>query len=58
MVLEFNARPGLSIQIANGSGLLPRLSGVDTEKVEELPIEERIQLGQQIARAQRLAKGE
>ncbi|MZI95199.1 alpha-L-glutamate ligase-like protein [Vibrio sp. CAIM 722] len=25
MVLELNARPGLAIQIANGSGLLPRL---------------------------------
>lgn len=58
MILEFNARPGLSIQIANGRGLLPRLSGVDAEKVEELTIEERIHLGQQIARAQRLAKGE
>jgi len=30
MVLEFNARPGLSIQIANRAGLLPRLQLVDS----------------------------
>ncbi|WED22756.1 alpha-L-glutamate ligase-like protein [Vibrio sp. JC009] len=29
MVLELNARPGLAIQIANGSGLLPRLMHVE-----------------------------
>ena len=32
MLLELNARPGLQIQIANGSGLRPRL-----ETIEELP---------------------
>jgi len=53
MVLEFNARPGLSIQIANGSGLFPRLSAVDAEKVDELSVEERIHLGQRIAQSQR-----
>jgi len=58
MVLEFNARPGLSIQIANGRGLFPRLSSVDGENVEQLSVKERIHLGQQIARAQRLGKGE
>jgi hypothetical protein len=31
LILELNARPGLSIQIANGNGLLHRL-----KKVEEL----------------------
>jgi alpha-L-glutamate ligase-like protein len=31
MLLELNARPGLSIQVANGAGLLPRL-----EKIESL----------------------
>jgi alpha-L-glutamate ligase-like protein len=51
MVLEFNARPGLSIQIANQRGLFPRLNAVDAETVEELSVEERIHLGQQIARA-------
>jgi alpha-L-glutamate ligase-like protein len=29
MILELNARPGLSIQIANGNGLLPRLRKVE-----------------------------
>lgn len=29
MVLELNARPGLSIQIANGCGLLPRLRHIE-----------------------------
>jgi hypothetical protein len=31
MLLELNARPGLSIQVANGLGLLPRL-----RKIEQL----------------------
>lgn len=29
MVLELNARPGLTIQIANGAGLLPRLQNIE-----------------------------
>jgi alpha-L-glutamate ligase-like protein len=29
LLLEANARPGLAIQIANGSGLLPRLQAID-----------------------------
>jgi alpha-L-glutamate ligase-like protein len=29
LLLEANARPGLAIQIANGSGLLPRLEAID-----------------------------
>jgi alpha-L-glutamate ligase-like protein len=53
MVLEFNARPGLSIQIANARGLFPRLSAVDAERVEELSVGERIRLGQHIAETQR-----
>jgi alpha-L-glutamate ligase-like protein len=31
MLLEANARPGLAIQIANGRGLLPCLSAIDTQ---------------------------
>ncbi len=58
MVLEFNARPGLSIQIANEQGLLPRLNMVDAEKPEGLSTEQRISLGQQIAQVQkRVARG-
>ena len=38
MLLEANARPGLAIQIANASGLLPRLAEIDSEleSVKEL----------------------
>lgn len=36
LVLELNARPGLSIQIANGRGLRHRLDAVD--QVESLPV--------------------
>jgi alpha-L-glutamate ligase-like protein len=31
MLLEANARPGLAIQIANGEGLVPRLTAIDHE---------------------------
>jgi alpha-L-glutamate ligase-like protein len=31
MLLEANARPGLAIQIANGRGLLPRLTAIDAQ---------------------------
>ena len=30
VLLELNARPGLSIQIANGEGLLPRLRRIES----------------------------
>ncbi|EQB40539.1 hypothetical protein M947_01690 [Sulfurimonas hongkongensis] len=33
MLLELNARPGLSIQVANSKGLLPRLRKIEKEKV-------------------------
>lgn len=44
MVLELNARPGLSIQIANGCGLLPRLKHVEAMEHEGIyrPPEARI----------------
>ncbi|MFT7561664.1 MAG: alpha-L-glutamate ligase-like protein [Flavobacteriales bacterium] len=35
LLLELNARPGLSIQLANNSGLLPRLNHV--ENLEQIP---------------------
>ena len=50
MVLELNARPGLSIQIANQSGLIPRLDAVDSEDVTGWPVDERIRIGQEITR--------
>ncbi|MFL0810961.1 MAG: alpha-L-glutamate ligase-like protein [Agarilytica sp.] len=48
MLLELNARPGLSIQIANGAGLLPRLREV--ERIHHplrMSIEERIAYAQE-----------
>ncbi len=42
-LLELNARPGLSIQIANGSGLLPRLRRIESlSKPEILPLSKRL----------------
>ncbi|WNO09500.1 alpha-L-glutamate ligase-like protein [Teredinibacter sp. KSP-S5-2] len=46
-LLELNARPGLSIQIANGIGLVPRL-----KKVEQLTRPERMSTAERIAFAQ------
>lgn len=43
MLLELNARPGLSIQIANGCGLLPRL-----RTVERIPDPTRMTVSQRI----------
>ncbi|WP_083607952.1 alpha-L-glutamate ligase-like protein [Teredinibacter haidensis] len=42
-LLELNARPGLSIQIANGAGLLPRL-----KKVEQLARPERMSIDKRV----------
>ena len=50
MILEFNARPGLSIQIANRSGLVPFLEAVDAEDVNSLTVDERIAFGQSLGR--------
>jgi len=54
MLLELNARPGLSIQIANRQGLLPRLEAVDAEKTDSLPVEERMLLGKTLAQKYQL----
>ena len=42
LILELNARPGLSIQIANKSGLLPRLKQIENSKLKKLAIEDRV----------------
>jgi len=42
LILELNARPGLSIQIANDTGLLPRLRRVEKSRVRKMAIEERV----------------
>ncbi len=48
LMLEINARPGLSIQIANRKGLLPFLEEIAS--IRELPdsVEGRVRLGQQL----------
>jgi alpha-L-glutamate ligase-like protein len=53
VVLELNARPGLSIQAANRAGLLPRLRAVSERVRPDAPIEERIALGIEIGRTAR-----
>ena len=50
VVLELNARPGLSIQIANRAGLRPRLENANRRWRSDLPPEERIALGREIER--------
>lgn len=44
MLLELNARPGLAIQVANGTGLLPRLRRIDALSDDDiaLPAAERV----------------
>lgn len=42
MILELNARPGLNIQIANQSGLLPRLKAVEQHYRELNSVEDKI----------------
>jgi len=50
VVLELNARPGLSIQIANRAGLLPRLDEIDGIPIEGITLEDRVELGRSLAR--------
>jgi alpha-L-glutamate ligase-like protein len=42
MLLELNARPGLSIQIANSKGLLPRLREIEKVALKKRDVKERI----------------
>lgn len=53
LILELNARPGLAIQIANRTGLVPRLGAVDRSVRPGMDWPERIALGQAIARQAR-----
>lgn len=53
LVLELNARPGLAIQIANRSGLVPRLAEVDRRVQPDMHWPDRIVLGREIARRAR-----
>ncbi len=49
MLLELNARPGLAIQIANATGLLPRLRQIEKllEDDPRMTVEERVAYSQQ-----------
>lgn len=48
ILLELNARPGLSIQIANSAGLLPRLKKIEAvRRPERKSIEQRIQFAKE-----------
>jgi len=56
VILELNARPGLTIQLVNLAGLRPRLDAVDARlgaprrgQGQRLPVAERVALGQEIA---------
>jgi alpha-L-glutamate ligase-like protein len=52
LVLEMNARPGLAIQIANGTGIGHRLAAVDAlDNPESLPLEQRLALSRQLAQS-------
>lgn len=57
VVLELNARPGLSIQIANHAGLMPRLRAVEERAREGMSTAERLALGRDIAVQAGRAKG-
>ncbi len=50
LILELNARPGLSIQLANREGLLPRLQIVDSfgPGIEELPWKKRLEISREM----------
>ena len=43
LLLELNARPGLTIQIANGKGILPRLNHVESLKGPAMSVEQRVE---------------
>lgn len=48
MLLELNARPGLSIQLANNQGLIPRLQSVERLKSpQRMSIDSRLEYAQQ-----------
>ena len=47
LLLELNARPGLSIQIANGAGLLPRLRQIEALGAVKMSVAERVAYAQQ-----------
>jgi alpha-L-glutamate ligase-like protein len=53
LMLEMNARPGLSIQLANRLGLLDRLRQVETLRAMPTTIEERVALAKRLSDGRR-----
>jgi hypothetical protein len=47
LILELNARPGLSIQIANNEGLVPRLRKIEAIERRSTDIDERVDFSMQ-----------
>ncbi|MCX4028534.1 alpha-L-glutamate ligase-like protein [Endozoicomonas sp. SM1973] len=47
LLLELNARPGLAIQVANNTGLEPRLKHIETMKKHGFSVDQRVQYSQQ-----------
>ena len=47
LLLEINARPGLSIQIANGEGLIPRLEKIDCHLAQLSSVKDKIAFAQE-----------
>ena len=53
LVLELNARPGLSIQLANRRGLRPLIEEVERREPSNLTVHERVRLGQSLVEKRR-----
>lgn len=51
VILEMNARPGLSIQLCNRAGILPRVESIDRLNGSMPPLAERIAIVQELAEA-------
>jgi alpha-L-glutamate ligase-like protein len=49
LVLELNARPGLTIQLANRRGLRPRMEALAAVDTSALGVDERVALGRELA---------
>lgn len=48
LLLEINARPGLSVQLANGIGLIARINQVEPQIRPGMTLEERVELSQSL----------
>jgi alpha-L-glutamate ligase-like protein len=47
LILELNARPGLSIQLANNAGLLPRLRTIEALNTRKMSIKDRVEFARE-----------